>query len=542
MMVIDGGREGVGIRFLGYPAAGTGNPGDSHTLSELMRIQSDGRVGINTTTPDYKLTVKGSVTISSVSFTGGGLNDMTLSEADLTGSDVNVRIQVDSVGATDTFEWSIDGGSTWAGTGVAMTDYAQDIDYWSGSQTLYVYVYFNATTGHTLGNHWDFTVTNSVDPFKILDSQNNLLIGGDNSGNIYFAQKNATIDRWGEFTGLGVYAEHYLGIYDSSGNYVTAFKGGTQTKDLTYTWPNSYPGATTTLRSTSSGVLTWSSSSARFKDNIKNLNDDWSKILQVQPRSFTYKSDGSADIGYIAEEFDALGLKDLVGYDKDGLPWNIQYDKVAVYDTEILKIHQKDIDNISLILDTTGLLNATSTSATSTQDFVDNHPGFVETIRQILAKLGVSIQNGVASITSIVTQNLEIGSAQKPSGFTLYDQATAQPYCVGIVNGEFVKTAGECGSVPTNAPTASVAVSTPTPAVASTLPPSMISLTELPAGSSATSTETVAGSATPAAPAAPATTENNSQPANELTSTSVPAGTAAVPVASSDTGHSSVQQ
>ena len=46
---------------------------------------------------------------------------------------------------------------------------------------------------------------------------------------------------------------------------------------------------------------------------------------------------GQTGIGFIAEEFAALGLTDLVVYDKDGRPDGIQYDRVPVYMLEVLK-------------------------------------------------------------------------------------------------------------------------------------------------------------------------------------------------------------
>lgn len=52
-------------------------------------------------------------------------------------------------------------------------------------------------------------------------------------------------------------------------------------------------------------------SSARFKDNIRDYNTDFARILQVKPKAFNYKATGAPDIGYIAEEFEKLGLKEF---------------------------------------------------------------------------------------------------------------------------------------------------------------------------------------------------------------------------------------
>ncbi len=98
--------------------------------------------------------------------------------------------------------------------------------------------------------------------------------------------------------------------------------------------------------------LVVNASSARYKDNIQPLTDDPEKILQAESKSFTWKSSGRSSIGFIAEDFDTLGLTDLVIY-KDGRPEAVHYDLVPVYLLEVLKkqvqaIEQLKQDNESL--------------------------------------------------------------------------------------------------------------------------------------------------------------------------------------------------
>ncbi len=85
-------------------------------------------------------------------------------------------------------------------------------------------------------------------------------------------------------------------------------------------------------------------SSRRFKYNIMPLEDDFSLILKAQPRTYT-REDGSDrwEVGYIAEEMDSLGLKNLVDYDKDGLANGFNYRKMTLYITEVLKTQHSDI-------------------------------------------------------------------------------------------------------------------------------------------------------------------------------------------------------
>lgn len=109
--------------------------------------------GFNTTKKEYPqgITVSGTTpSTSSITFTGSGLNDMTVTGTPSVSN--NYLIQIDSAATPDTFEWSKDGGTTWYATGVSILGTSQLlIDEMS--------VTFPATTGHTVGDNWAFTTT-----------------------------------------------------------------------------------------------------------------------------------------------------------------------------------------------------------------------------------------------------------------------------------------------------------------------------------------------------------------------------------------------
>ena len=88
-------------------------------------------------------------------------------------------------------------------------------------------------------------------------------------------------------------------------------------------------------------------SSRRWKNNIRELKDQWRKILQLNPVKFEYKDNpGVEHIGYIAEDLDALALDHVVDYDKDGLPNAINYSKLTVYLVEMIKDQEKRIQTL----------------------------------------------------------------------------------------------------------------------------------------------------------------------------------------------------
>ena len=84
--------------------------------------------------------------------TGSGLDDMSSSGSYGASETRSYRVQIDAAATPDTFKWSRDGGSNWVASTVAITGAIQQLE--DG-----VAVYFGATTGHTLNDYWDFTVT-----------------------------------------------------------------------------------------------------------------------------------------------------------------------------------------------------------------------------------------------------------------------------------------------------------------------------------------------------------------------------------------------
>jgi len=85
------------------------------------------------------------------------------------------------------------------------------------------------------------------------------------------------------------------------------------------------------------------SSSIRTKENIIPLSDNFSKILDAQPVSFTDKATGVRSIGYIAEEFEKDGLQNLLVYENGKLV-SLRYDLISVYNVEVIKKQQEQIE------------------------------------------------------------------------------------------------------------------------------------------------------------------------------------------------------
>jgi len=195
---------------------------------------------------------------------------------------------------------------------------------------------------------------------------------------------------------------------------------------------------------TSTGVLyDKDASSIRFKTDIKPMEADWLKILQAQPKTFTYISSGAQGIGYIAEDFDALGLKDLVSYDKENQPDAINYDRIPLYLLEVSKQQQIDINALKQRLGMSG--ESVAVSPAGTVGSGDVLGVFDQSIQTSIAKLGANLTGGIMSLKEIIADKATIKTA-KIEKIEMVDSATGDAYCTWIENGEWQKVKGDCAT------------------------------------------------------------------------------------------------
>jgi hypothetical protein len=93
------------------------------------------------------------------------------------------------------------------------------------------------------------------------------------------------------------------------------------------------------------GKLGTSTSSRRFKEEIRPMDTASEVLLALQPVTFRYKKEfdptGAAQFGLVAEEVEKVN-PDLVVRDKEGKPYTVRYDQVnAMLLNEFLKEHRK---------------------------------------------------------------------------------------------------------------------------------------------------------------------------------------------------------
>ncbi len=209
--------------------------------------------------------------------------------------------------------------------------------------------------------------------------------------------------------------------------------------------------APSSANDTSGIVIGTQTSTRNTKQDIKDYtdySDALNMVLTAPLHTFRYKNEvngygtdsplAKVRIGFIADEVDPAFM------------WGNTIDQVSVNGLLMASIKELNlqIENLNkgqIITDTLG------------QDAVS-----------FFSDALVKVQDGVAYMKSLVVDALKIGSPEKPTGITLYDEANGNPNCFSIVNGEAKTTLGEC------APATALISTTP---ITEALPPSSDSST-----------------------------------------------------------------
>jgi hypothetical protein len=187
---------------------------------------------------------------------------------------------------------------------------------------------FQALYANTAGNF------NTADGYFALNQNtsgsSNIALGNGAGGNLTTGDNNIDIGN------SGVGGESRTIRIGTTGIHTATYIAGIIGKTL----PTSVPVFITT-----NGQLGTSTSSARFKDNIKPMDKASEAILALKPVTFRYKKeldrDGIPQFGLVAEDVEKVN-PDLVMRDADGKVYTVRYDAVnAMLLNEFLKEHRK---------------------------------------------------------------------------------------------------------------------------------------------------------------------------------------------------------
>lgn len=110
-------------------------------------------------------------------------------------------------------------------------------------------------------------------------------------------------------------------------------------------WANA--GGTTAVLVDANGQLWKQSSSLKYKDVLEPYNKGLSDVMKLNPIYYTIKSDENKNIqaGFIAEEFDSIGLKEFVSYAPDKTPDGIDYGRTIALLVNAIKELKSEFDS-----------------------------------------------------------------------------------------------------------------------------------------------------------------------------------------------------
>lgn len=165
-------------------------------------------------------------------------------------------------------------------------------------------------------------------------------------------------------------------------------------------------------------------SDARFKKNVATVSGALEKISKIRGISYEWNEKGHSqfkfsdrrELGVLAQEVEKV-FPEAVSADKRGFK-SVAYSMLTAPLIEAVKELNAKLDKL------------TATVIAGLKDF------------------GIWIEKGATRIASLVAKHLTVGSAEHPSGITVYDDATDEPYCVRMHAGAWISSKGSCDAAP----------------------------------------------------------------------------------------------
>ena len=250
-------RESVSVKDFGASTANTA----AQNATAFLLAEADGASDIYV--PEGVFSVTGSTVltkryfgpgtlsysgIGTVSQTGSGLNDISITGTYTGNSPLQMVVRILTTGAQDTYEWSFNGGVTWETTYLLynpVDDSITPTPMGCGVYTLPIMgvsISFAAVTGHTLSDQWAFSLrenpnklnvngsllTLDGEPFAGVSGVRNTQLGLLTFGNLNNTGTENTAIGWNALntntTGAGAVAVGSQALEsNTSGRYNTAF-------------------------------------------------------------------------------------------------------------------------------------------------------------------------------------------------------------------------------------------------------------------------------------------------------------------------------
>ncbi len=165
------------------------------------------------------------------------------------------------------------------------------------------------------------------------------------------------------------------------------------------------------------------SSDQNLKKNITSLSDELlTKVISLRPVTYNWNSETTetvGHIGFIAQEVEQI-FPDLVSTDSVSGLKSLNYIGFIPYITKA--VIEQNI-KVSLLEDRVKAL----------EDKINGTNGLIGGI--------------VSDVKDMVVSTLKVGTPEKRTGITIYDESTGDPFCIKVVNGNMQTVPGECAVV-----------------------------------------------------------------------------------------------
>jgi len=265
---------GDGAHLLFY----TSEAGSGSGITERVRIQDDGNVGIGTDSPEYILEVEHSNTTAVANNLGQGIN-------------------IHNTGGLNAISALTFTGGDHHGDGCLTGIYAKHVNVTENSEESELH--FVTTTSETLVEAMTILGSGNVGINDSDPSEGKLSVVLPDSANhkaVYIRNQDSTNDP------VTLYLHNESGV---AGNYIECFLGGT--------------GTTMYIQSDGDGYNTngtWGTiSDERLKENITDATSKLDEVNQLQVRNFNFIDDDLKQIGFVAQEIEKV-FPSLVTEDK----------------------------------------------------------------------------------------------------------------------------------------------------------------------------------------------------------------------------------
>jgi hypothetical protein len=271
--------------------------------SEKMRIDSSGKVGIGTTSPNRNLTVFASNPVLNVKNSNADLHlEMAGENAYVGNSSTSGFLQLFTNNGNSVVNMLANGN-----VGIGMTPFTGYTGYSlqiGGTSQTFISIH-NTTTGNTVND--GFSLGNDASNVYLTNRENTPMIFSTNN------TERMRITNGGN-VGIGTSAPGYFfhlnaasggTQFQKQGNGPNLYEAWTNTGGTSYIGVNGtqwefYVGGTLKFQINSSGGS--SVSDEKFKENIEDISYGLDTVKALKPRNFKWKDSQENDIGFIAQE------------------------------------------------------------------------------------------------------------------------------------------------------------------------------------------------------------------------------------------------